>query len=55
MYPDGVAEAVYAVVPDVVYQLLLAHRPPLMHHQIFQNARLLAGQRQGLPVDAGGA
>ena len=30
-------------------------RQPLMHHQIFQNTRLLAGQCQGLPVDGGGA
>ena len=48
-------EAVHAVVPDVIHQLLLTHGPPLMHHQIFQNTRLLAGQSQGLPVDGGGA
>lgn len=51
---NGVAEAVHAVVPDVLHQLLLTHRPSLMYHQIFQNARFLSGQRQRLPVDGGG-
>ena len=55
MNPDRIAEAVYTVIPDVLHQLFLTHRPSLMHHQIFQNARLLTCECQGLPVDGSGA
>ena len=34
MHPDGVAEAVHAVVPNVIHQFLLTHGAPLMHHQV---------------------
>ena len=51
MDANGIAEAVHAVVPNVLHQLLLTHGPPLMHHQIFQNARFLSSQRQYLPID----
>ena len=52
---DGIAEAVHAVVPNVIHQLLLTHGPPLMHHQVFEYPRFLSGQRQRLPIDSGGA
>ena len=32
MHTDGVAEAVHAVVPDMLHQLLLTYRPSLMYH-----------------------
>ena len=38
----------------MIHQLLLTHGPPLMHHQVFEYPRFLAGQRQRLPVDGGG-
>ena len=52
---NGIAEAVHAVVPNVIHQLLLTHGPPLMHHQVFEYPRFLSGQRQRLPIDGGGA
>ncbi len=55
MDANGIAEAVHAVVPNVIHQLLLTHGPPLMHHQVFEYPRFLAGQRQRLPIDGGGA
>ena len=54
MDANGIAEAVHAVVPNVIHQLLLAHGPPLMHHQVFKYPCFLAGERQRLPVDGGG-
>ena len=39
----------------MIHQLFLTHGPPLMYHQVFENPRFLAGQRQRLPVDSGGA
>ena len=39
----------------MIHQLLLAHGPSLMHHQVFEYPHFLAGQRQRLPVDGGGA
>ena len=34
MYPDGVAEAVYAAIPDVLDELFLTDRASLMQQQI---------------------
>ena len=34
MDANGIAEAVHAVVPNMLHQLLLTYRPPLMHHQV---------------------
>ena len=55
MDANGIAEAVHAVVPNMLHQLLLTHGPPLMHHQVFEYPRFLAGERQQLPIDGGGA
>ena len=55
MYPDGVAEAVHAAVPDVLNQLFLTDRASLMQQQIFQHAALLPRQRKGLTVHRGNA
>ena len=48
MHADGVAEAVRPAVPHVLQQLLLTDRPPLMQQQVFEDARLLARERQRL-------
>ena len=51
---NGIAEAVHAIVPNVIHQLLLTYWPSLMHHQVFQDSCFLPGERQRLPVDGGG-
>ena len=55
MYPDGVAEAVHAAVPDVLNQLFLTDRASLMQQQIFQYAALLPRQRKGLAIHSSNA
>ena len=55
MYPDGVAEAVHASVPDVLNQLFLTDRASLMQQQIFQYAALLSRQGKGLTVHSSNA
>ncbi len=55
MYPDGVAEAVHAAVPDVLDQLFLTDRASLMQQQIFQYAALLPRQGKGLTIHRGNA
>ena len=50
MHPDGVAEAVYAAVPDVLDEFFLTDRASLMQQQIFQYAALLPRQSKGLTV-----
>ena len=53
MHPDGVAEIVYTVVPDMLHQLFLTHRTSLMYHQVFQNAGFLTCKREALSLYAG--
>ena len=55
IYPDGVAEAVHASVPDVLNQLFLTDRASLMQQQIFQYAALLPRQSKGLTVHSSNA
>ena len=55
MYPDGVAEAVYAAIPDVLDELFLTDRASLMQQQIFQYAALLSRQGKGLTVHSSNA
>ena len=55
MHPDGVAEAVYAAIPDVLDELFLTDRASLMQQQIFQYAALLPRQRKGLTVHSSNA
>ena len=55
MHPDGVAEIVHAVVPDMLQKLLLTDGPPPVEQQVFQNAGLLSRQGQRLAGGGGGA
>ena len=55
MHSYGIAEIVYAVIPNMVYKLLLAYGPTLVEHEIFQNSRLLSRQRQRLSLRVRGA
>ena len=55
MYPDGVAEAVHAAVPDVLDELFLTDRASLMQQQIFQYTALLPRQGKGLAIHHGNA
>ena len=55
MNPGCVAKAVYSAIPNVLDKLLLAYRAPLVKHQIFQDSRFLACQRQGTAFYGGDA
>ena len=46
MYPYRITECIHAVVPNMLYKLLLADRSALINHEIFQNSRFLTGEVQ---------
>ena len=54
MHPDGVAEAVYTAIPDVLDEFFLTDRASLMQQQIFQYAALLPRQGKGLTIQRNG-
>jgi len=41
-----VAKAVHTAIPNVLDKLLLAYRAPLVKHQVFQDSRFFARERQ---------
>ena len=48
MDPDRTTETVHRRIPDMFDQFFLTDRPPLMQQQVFEDARLLARERQRL-------
>lgn len=48
MYPQRIAQAVHAAVPDMLHELLGADNLAPMEEQILQEGILLPGKRQGL-------
>ena len=50
-----VAKAVDATVPYMLDKLFLAHWASLVEHEVFQDSRFLARERQGLTAGGGDA
>ena len=53
MDTDGIAEGIYASVPDVFDDLLRGNNTVLVKEKVFQKTAFFAGEGNGSPIDTG--